>query len=145
MKEIIKKLIKTNKTIGAMESCTGGFITNSITNVNNASKALKFSAVTYSSESKIKMGVNKKTIEDYTVYSENVANEMSYNISKLSKSNYGIGITGQLNDVNEVYISIYNQDKNEYFNEKIKVLGNNREEKKLEVLKIVIKMLKNIV
>ena len=47
MKEIVQKLIKLNKTISTMESCTGGYIVNEITNIEGASDVLKFSAVTY--------------------------------------------------------------------------------------------------
>ncbi len=48
MKEIVNKLISLNKTISTMESCTGGAVSNSITNVDGASEAFKFGAVTYS-------------------------------------------------------------------------------------------------
>ena len=58
MREIINKLILTNKTISTMESCTGGGLANEITSYEDASKVLKFSAVTYSNEYKIKMGVD---------------------------------------------------------------------------------------
>lgn len=50
-----------------MGSCTGGGIANAITNIEGASEILKFSAVTYSNEFKIKMGVDEKIIEKYTV------------------------------------------------------------------------------
>ena len=52
MEEIIEKLIKNNKTISTMESCTGGGVANAITNISGASEVLKFSAVTYSNELK---------------------------------------------------------------------------------------------
>ena len=58
--KIVKKLEKQNKTIAFMESCTGGFLTNSITNIPGASNILKVSLVTYSSEYKLKFGVDKK-------------------------------------------------------------------------------------
>lgn len=99
MKEIIEKLTNLNKTISTMESCTGGGIANAITNIEGASEVFKFSAVTYSNEYKIKMGVDKNIIDEYSVYSMETANEMSKNISKFTNSNYGIGITGKLNRV----------------------------------------------
>ena len=52
---IVNKLIETEKTISTMESCTGGYIANCITNIPGASEILKFSAVTYSNEFKIKI------------------------------------------------------------------------------------------
>ena len=70
-----------------MESCTGGAVVSSITNVSGAGEVLKFSAVTYSNEFKIKMGVNKEVIDKYTVYSIETAMEMSKNISDFANSN----------------------------------------------------------
>lgn len=70
MEETVKLLIARNETIATMESCTGGGICNAITNVPGASSIIKFSAVTYSNEYKIKMGVCKEIIDTYTVYSK---------------------------------------------------------------------------
>lgn len=104
MEDIIKILQKQNKTISTMESCTGGYIVNEITNISGSSEVLKFSAVTYSNEYKIKMGVDKKIIDKYTVYSKEVSKEMAKVISDFTDSNYGIGITGKLGkkDINNL-------------------------------------------
>lgn len=99
LEEIVKILTKQNKTISTMESCTGGALANAITNIPGASEILKFSAVTYSNEFKIKMGVPKEIIDTYSVYSIETAIEMSKKISEFTNSNYGIGITGKLNRV----------------------------------------------
>ena len=153
MKEIVEKLIKLNKTISTMESCTGGSLAGSITNIPGASEIFKFGAVTYSNEFKIKMGVNKDVIDEYSVYSENTANEMSKNISKFTNSNYGIGITGKLNrqDVNNtrgenniVYISLYDRDNDCYYNRKVTVIYETREENKQYVIDNVIELLGGI-
>ena len=122
---IVKLLIKNNKTISIMESCTGGGVANAITNIEGASEVFKFGAVTYSNEYKIKMGVSRDIIDKYSVYSMETANEMSKNISLFTNSNYGIGITGKLNRIdkynpygkdNIVYISIYDSDNDKYYN-----------------------------
>ena len=116
MKRIVDKLKENNKTIATMESCTGGAVSSSITNIEGASEVLKFSAVTYSNEYKIKMGVNKETIDKYSVYSKEVAKEMSKSISDFANSDYGIGVTGKINREdkdnpygknNLAYVSIY--------------------------------------
>ena len=139
MKESVDKLIKKNKTIATMESCTGGAVANAITNIEGASEILKFSAVTYSNEYKIKMGVNKNTIDKYSVYSIEVAREMAYNIAKFANSNYGIGVTGKLNrvDVNNpfgadniTYVSIYDKDNDIYDDMKIEATKKTRSENK---------------
>lgn len=115
-KKVVKELTKKNMTISTMESCTGGAVANAITLVPGASDVIKFSAVTYSNEFKIKMGVNKDVIDKYSVYSIETAREMALNISKFTSSNIGIGVTGKLNrvdknnlysDNDKVYVCIY--------------------------------------
>lgn len=124
MKEIIEKLTEQHKTVATMESCTGGGVVDAITSIEGASEVLKFSAVTYSNEYKIKMGVSSETIDTYSVYSSEVAMEMSKAISIFANSDYGIGITGKLNRAdknnlagndNQVFISIYDRDYNCYY------------------------------
>ena len=153
MKKIIEKLTKLNKTISTMESCTGGGIANAITNIEGASEVFKFSAVTYSNEYKIKMGVEKNIIDEYSVYSMETANEMSKNISKFTNSNYGVGITGKLNRVdrfnpygldNVVYISIYDKDNNKYYNSIVEAKLSTRKNNKELVINEVITLLDNI-
>lgn len=75
MKEIVEFLIENNKTIATMESCTGGLLAEQITSIEGASKVLKYSAITYSNEFKIKMGVDKNIIDKYSAYSEETAKE----------------------------------------------------------------------
>lgn len=154
MKKIVKKLIKLNKTISTMESCTGGAVVNAITNVEGASQILKYSAVTYSNEFKIKMGVDKKVIDKYTVYSMETANEMSKNISKFTNSNYGIGITGQINRTdpanivdknNEIYISIYDKDNDKYYNRTITAIKGCRSKNKKLIIDNIIDLLYPII
>lgn len=47
MKEVVELLIEKHKRIATMESCTGGFIASSITDIDGSSEILSFSAVTY--------------------------------------------------------------------------------------------------
>ena len=150
MKQIVDKLLELNRTIATMESCTGGSLVNAITNIEGASKVIKYSAVTYSNEFKIKMGVSEELINKYGVYSLEVAKEMSKQISVFSNSNYGIGITGKLNrpdennlngNDNRVFISIYNYDNDEYHTLTIDVNKKSREENKNLIVEIVIQNL----
>ncbi len=154
LREIIKILTKKNKTISTMESCTGGGVANAITNIEGASEVLKFSAVTYSNEYKIKMGVDESIIDKYSVYSIKTAEEMSKNISAFANSNYGVGITGKLNRVdknnlygqdNIVYVSIYDKDNNKFYNGSIEVTKQSRKENKELVIELIINMLINII
>ena len=153
LKEIIKILTEKNETVSCMESCTGGGLANAITSIEGASSVLKFSAVTYSNEYKIKMGVSEEIISKYSVYSAETAKEMSEKISDFTSSDYGIGITGKLNRADEnnlsgdddiVYISIYDKENNTYYNDKIKVIYKTREENKQYVINKVIELLGGI-
>ena len=147
IEEIVKILTEQNKTVSTMESCTGGALANAITNIPGASEILKFSAVTYSNEFKIKMGVPKDIIDTYSVYSVETAIEMSKKISEFTNSNYGIGITGKLNrvphnlsgdDNSTVYFNIYNKDNNTNYNGSLKVTKETRKENKEEVIEKII-------
>ena len=154
MKEIIEKLINNHQTISTMESCTGGSLANSITNIEGSSEVFNFSAITYSNDFKVKMGVSKDIIDAYSVYSFEVANEMSKNISKFTNSDYGVGITGKLNriDINNpygqddlVYISIYDKSKDITYNDNVKCTKDNRMSNKELVINKVVEMLKEII
>lgn len=153
MKSLVKYLIENNKKISTMESCTGGEIASTITNIEGASNVFEFSAVTYSNEYKIKMGVNKEIINKYSVYSIETANEMSKTISKYTNVNYSIGVTGQLkrkdpnnktNEDNKIYISIYNKDNDTYLGKIIIADKLTRKANKKKVVKTIIQMFNNI-
>lgn len=154
MEELVKLLIKNNKTISTMESCTGGGVVNAITNIPGASDVIKFSAVTYSNEFKIKMGVSKDIIDKYSVYSRETADEMSKNISLFTSSSYGVGITGKLNRVdknnlfgedNLVFISIYDRNNDKYYNSTVSIILDNRSENKEIIINKVIELFNNII
>lgn len=130
MRKIVRILESRNQTVATMESCTGGGVANLITNVGGASDVFHFAAVTYSNEYKIKMGVPKEIIDQYTVYSQETADTMSRAISEFSNSNYGIGITGMLNVIdpenpvdakNKIYISIYDRDQRKFYQKQVEV------------------------
>ncbi len=148
---LIDILGNKNKTISTMESCTSGLLASTITNLDGASSIIKYSAVTYCDEYKIKMGVDSKVINKYTVYSIQVAEEMAKAISTYTNSNYGVGITGVLgeadpnypdSEINKVYISLYNSDNNEFKNFTMKV---NEETRDLDKQRIVYKTLQEII
>lgn len=153
MERVVKKLIEKNKTISTMESCTGGAIVNAITSIPDASKVISFSAVTYSNEYKIKMGVNEDIIDKYTVYSMEVAEDMAKVIANYTNSNYGVGVTGKLKKVDEnnpygkndvVYLSIYDHNHDKYYNEEIKLLFDTRDDNKKQIIMVFIKKMLNI-
>ena len=150
-KKIIKKLIKKNLTIATMESCTGGGVANAITCVEGSSEVIKFAAVTYSNEYKLKMGVSKDVIDKYSVYSIETAREMAFNISKFAKADIGIGVTGKLNRAdssnnfgkdNEVFISIFYNNK--YYDDSLIVDKKTRKQNKEYVIEFIIRRLEEL-
>lgn len=150
-KKVVLELIKRGETIATMESCTGGGVANAITNIEGASEVLKYSAVTYSNQYKIKMGVNADVINEFSVYSMETAHEMALNISKFANADFGVGITGKLNRAdennnfgkdNEVFVSIYYKEN--FYDMSIKVDRKTRKQNKDEVIQRIIEKLGEI-
>ena len=138
---IVRKLEKENKTIAFMESCTGGFLANEITNISGASNVLKVSLVTYSNEYKIKFNVDKSIINEYTVYSIETSEEMAKKVAEFANSNIGVGVTGELGNTtskeNKVYYTIYNNDTKQCVSKSISVKTEDRAKMKEKVAKQV--------
>ena len=118
IERLILALRKKELTISFMESASGGGLADAVTNVEGASEVLGFSAVTYSNEFKIKMGVPQDVILKYTVYSMETAREMARSIKEFSHSSIGVGVTGKLNrvdkynlygDDNVVFVAVFYQ------------------------------------
>ena len=95
MRFLVKKLIKKKLKISFAESCTGGMLANSITSISGASKVFNLSLVTYSNHSKIQiLKVNKDIINKFGAVSHECCKAMVVNLSKISKANINISITG---------------------------------------------------
>ena len=153
MENIVDELILSNKTISTMESCTGGFVASSITNISGSSKIFKFGAVTYSNEYKIRMGVNEDVINEYSVYSIETAKEMSKKISDFTNSDYGVGVTGTINEIDpnnisksisKVYLSVYIKSSDEYLTKCINTIKASRIDNKEYITKNMVEMLRSV-
>lgn len=154
MKRVVDRLCKLKKTIATMESCTGGGVANEITNIPGASEVIRFSAVTYSNEYKIKMGVPASTIDQYSVYSMETAIDMSHAISKFADSDYGIGVTGKFckkdpanpegrDDL--VYINIYDRKSQKDYGIEVHSEVTTRKKNKAKVIAAITSHLLEIV
>ena len=90
-----KLLTKKNKTISIAESCTVGKIATRLAAISGASNYFKGSVITYATNTKVSvLGVSQKTIDQYSVVSEQVATEMALSVKKLYKTDYAIATTG---------------------------------------------------
>ena len=95
MNFLVKKLIKKKIKISFAESCTGGMLASSITSISGASKVFNLGLITYSNLAKIKiLKVNKKIINKYGAVSQECCKAMVVNLSKISKANINVSITG---------------------------------------------------
>ena len=95
MKSLIRILTKKKLKISFAESCTGGLLASSITSISGASKIFNLGLVTYSNQAKIKvLKVNKNIIKKYGAVSHECCSTMVKNLSKISKANINISITG---------------------------------------------------
>jgi type IV pilus assembly protein PilB len=89
------KLCELGKTLAVAESCTGGALAKSLTDIPGSSQYFTYGWVTYSNESKIReLGIDAHLIEHEGAVSEAVAHAMAAGAKKKSGSAYSIGITG---------------------------------------------------
>lgn len=81
-------------SVATMESCTGGLLASTITDVPGSSAYFKGGIVTYQTEVKIASGVRADIIEEFGVISQECAKEMARAARDQLESSIGIGITG---------------------------------------------------
>ena len=121
-KKIVKILIKKKLKISFAESCTGGLLSSAITSVNGSSKVFTLGLLTYSNQSKTQiLKVSKNIIRKYGSVSEQVCLAMVKNLSKISKTNISVSITGiagpsggtKIKPVGLVYVGIKKNDRAE--------------------------------
>ena len=153
MKEIIEILTKRKETISTMESCTGGMVANEITNIPGASEVFQLGIVSYSNHMKEKYGMDSKIIDQYTVYSMEVAKEMARLATVNGESDYGVVITGTLNRqdpnnptdrMNMVYFAIYDKEEDTYIEQTMSVSSFDRVENKKMIMKLLVMRLKTL-
>ena len=93
--KIVKLLKKKKFKLAIAESCTGGMLSSVITSVNGSSKVFTMGLVTYSNQSKnLILKVSKQIIKKHGAVSIQCCFSMVNNLSKITKSNIAISITG---------------------------------------------------
>ena len=118
--KVVQKLIKKNLKVSFAESCTGGLLSSSITSISGSSKVFNLGLVTYSNKAKIEiLKVPKKIINKYGAVSKECCLAMVKKLSKISKANISVSITGiagpnggtKTKPVGLVYIGIKKSNK----------------------------------
>ena len=118
--KIFKQLKKKKLKISVAESCTGGILSGAITSVSGSSKVFIMGLVTYSNQSKNRLlKVPKQIIKKHGAVSIQCCFSMVNNLTKISKSNVAISITGiagpsggtKLKPVGLVYVGLKRGNK----------------------------------
>jgi len=89
-----KSLTEKGLTLATMESCTGGLLANTITDVPGSSNYFKGGYITYTNVAKIINGVSSDIIAQHGAVSQQVAADMARAARERLKADIGIGITG---------------------------------------------------
>ena len=93
--KIVRLLGKKKLKISIAESCTGGLLSSSMTSISGSSKVFTLGLVTYSNQSKISiLKVPKNVIRKHGAVSYETCLSMVKNLSKISKTNISVSITG---------------------------------------------------
>jgi nicotinamide-nucleotide amidase len=93
--ELGEVLKARNLTLALAESCTGGLVAATVTDIAGSSAWFDCGFVTYSNESKIEMlGVRAETLEKYGAVSEQIATVMAHGALKNSHAQIAGSITG---------------------------------------------------
>jgi len=92
---VVSMLLKKKLKITIAESCTGGLLSDMITNVPGSSKCFDFGLVTYSNESKSNLlKIKNKTLLIHGAVSKKTVSEMVKNLNDFSSSDISIAISG---------------------------------------------------
>ena len=148
--ELNKLFREKGRTLGSVESFTGGLFSREITSVPGASHFFKGALVTYATEEKARLlGISYSDIDQYGVVSKEVAGQMASNAKKLLNVDYCVSFTGNAGPsamedkpVGEVHIGVAFYDKTQVhsFN-----LEGSREEIQQKAIKIAYELLEHAI
>ena len=112
-------LSEKHKTLTIAESCTGGLISDRITDVPGSSDYFQGTVIAYSNKIKVNLlGVSEEDLNRHGAVSSPVAIQMAQGVRKLLKTDYGLGVTGiagptgatPQKPVGLVYIAVSSED-----------------------------------
>lgn len=95
IQEIASLLSNAQKTVAVAESCTGGLIAHTLTNISGSSLYFSAGFVVYSNEAKsCFLKIPPKTIARFGAVSKQVAVAMAQNVRVLARTDIGLAATG---------------------------------------------------
>lgn len=143
----LSNLLKKEKlSISTIESCTGGALSDAITDIPGSSSYFDSSWVLYDENSKVMLGVPLSTMAFGQVYSSQVSEEMAKALRRKTKTDIVISTTGTMDNWDTrpyhldlspgtVYYSIGIDDK--IYTRKIQLKPQNRTIMKKEIVKTI--------
>jgi len=153
-----KMLIDQQKTIATAESCTGGLIANTLTDISGSSAYVLGGVVSYSNSVKVnQLDVQESDLDQFGAVSKPVALQMAKGVAKLTGSNIGISTTGvagpgggtQEKPVGTVWIGFYSKEGKKEIHFAVKALFTkdrlvNKQRTTIVALEIVRRILSDI-
>lgn len=91
---IASQMHERKTTLAVMESCTGGLMSNTLTDVPGSSDYFAAGFVTYQTQQKIDLGVPADVIIQFGAVSPETARAMAEAARQKAGADYGVGITG---------------------------------------------------
>lgn len=93
--DIINQLTASGKTLCTVESCTGGLVFSTLTDISGASAVLDRGFITYSNQAKQDMvGVKPETLAAFGAVSQQTAAEMAAGGLKAAGTDLSVSLTG---------------------------------------------------
>jgi nicotinamide-nucleotide amidase len=91
---VAQSLQQRGLSVAVMEYATGGFLTNSITDVPDSGRFFKGGVVASGTDSMVANGVPADVLDEYGVVSQQAANAMAHAAREKLGADFGIGISG---------------------------------------------------
>ena len=114
-----KSLTEKGLTLAVMEMCTGGALTNAITNVSNSISYLKGGIVAFDGKGLSASGVPVADLNQHGVVSQQTANIMAETVRRSLNADLGLAVTGvpgpgefEGKPLGLAYIAVTNGEKN---------------------------------
>ena len=92
---VVNDLTEAGKSVSTAESCTGGWVAKSITDIPGSSAVFQYGIVSYSNGAKESiLGVKNETLEEHGAVSRPVVEEMADGVLHLSGADIAIAVSG---------------------------------------------------
>jgi nicotinamide-nucleotide amidase len=92
---VVKDLTESSKAVATAESCSGGWVAKTITDIPGSSAVFGYGIVSYSNGAKESiLGVKNETIEEHGAVSEQVVEEMAEGALHLSGADIAVAVSG---------------------------------------------------